>query len=193
MKNFSKNLVAAIVVSLLAIGLYAQQAAPAARPAQTAPAAQQAQPDAAPQPQSLPGEPIDGSLFVLDLGTVAGYSLDSNGPVLGRYFGLSILVANNLAVGFANTSAAAITYNLFRLGYAITPLVGLDMYVGSSNNPPATGSTAGGLGAFVNLKRDRTDAGIFTALKLRVQYLTDVTAGLTSGNVVMAVSASVGI
>lgn len=202
MNIISKNLAIALSFALLAVGLSAQaKAAPAAQPAQAAPAqtapAQQpaqvqyvqVQPAPAPvaRPAPTPIGPIDGTLLSIELGMAAGYDLGNNDPVVGRTFGLNLMVADNLAVGFASTSAAALSFNLFRLGYAITPVIGMDIYVGND------GSTAGGLGAFVNLQRGKNESGVFSTLKLRLQYLTDTSLGLAKGDVIMAVSASVGI
>jgi hypothetical protein len=137
--------------------------------------------------QSLPAAGnTDGRLFSIDLGMATGYSLAADAPIVGRTFGVNFTVSENLAVGFANTVAGS-DYNLFRLGYYLTPAIGFNVYVGSVGANVATGA-----GAFFNLLKTKSDATFVSALKLRLEYLFDTT-GAGEGDIVLAVASSIGL
>jgi hypothetical protein len=186
MHNVSKKIVLILALSFAGFeftgaSLWAQTAP--AKPAQTPPVAQVAP---TPKQAPLPLGPIDGTLLAFDLGMTSGFDLATSDTIVGRSFGLSLIVADNIAVGLASTMAGA-NYSFLRFGYSLSPSLGFDLYVGSD------GATAAGLGAFVNLRKDKTDAGIYSTLKLRLQYLFDTTAGLANGDLVLAVASSIGI
>ncbi len=133
---------------------------------------------------------VDARYFAVDLGMVAGYSLNTNVPTVGRSFGLNFIVSDNVAVGFYNTIASTTTYNLLRFGYYFTPALAFNVYVGSD---AAGANTAAGLGAAFALLKTRSDTSLSSALKLRLEYLFDTVAGPTKGDLVFAVSSSLGL
>jgi hypothetical protein len=187
-----------------ALGAQAQaQTVPAAQaaqpaPARVAPAATTTQPlqtQQAPAQQPAPRGsaaqlgPLDGSLLSFDFGVATGYSLNDKKPTVGQSFGLGIMMSDNLAVGFTSTSIGAtpISYQMFRLGYSFTPLIGMDIYLGTDGN------AAAGLDAFIRLARSRSDAGLYSSLKVRLGYFLDLTNGPAKGDVALTIGSSVGI
>jgi hypothetical protein len=132
----------------------------------------------------------DARIFAVDLGMVAGYSLNAKAPTVGRSFGLNFIVSDNVAVGFYNTIATATTYNLLKFGYYFSPALAFNLYVGSD---AAGANTAAGLGASFALLKTRSDTALSSALKLRLEYLFDTVAGPASGDLVFAVSSSLGL
>jgi len=141
-------------------------------------------------PASAPVGNVDARFFAVDLGMVAGYSLNTNAPTVGRSFGLNFIVSDNVSVGFYNTIATANTYNLLRFGYYFTPALAFNLYVGS--DLPGS-NTAAGLGAAFALLKTRSETSLSSALKLRLEYLFDIAAGPAKGDLVLAVSSSLGL
>ena len=177
--HFRSILVLVFLVS--ALGLSAQIAPPV-------PVAQTTQATQPAQPAPAVGATTDCKIFSLDLGMVAGYGVKANSPVVGRSFGINFTVADNLVFGFANISATH-SYNLARLGYSISPALGLNIYVGNYD----TTTSAAGIGATFNILKNKPEAGISTALKLRIEYLLDTTAAITSGDLLVAVCTAIGL
>jgi len=137
--------------------------------------------------QSLPAlGNTDGRIFSVDLGMVTGYSLTTDDPIVGRSFGINFTVSDNLAVGFTNTRAS-VNYNLFRFGYYLTPALGFNVYVGSTGSGVATGA-----GAFFNVLKSKSDTTFVSALKIKLEYLFDVT-GAAEGDIVLAIVPSIGL
>ncbi len=175
-----------------AVGLSAQVAAPpqVAQPAQAAQATQSAQVAQPAQAVPVVAAPTDSKIFSLDLGMVGGYGVKANSPFVGRSFGINFTVADSLVLGFANISTAHI-YNLARLGYSLSPALAINVYVGNDDNP--AGATAGGIGASLNILKSKSETGFSTALKLRIEYLFDTTAGIAGGDLLVAVCTAIGL
>jgi hypothetical protein len=131
----------------------------------------------------------DAKVFAIDLGATFGYGLSGNSPTVGRTFGINFTVADSLAVGFVDTQVGAtpVDYKLARLSYALNPSLGFNLYVGSDTN------TAGGAGVYYNILKSKSDTAFSTALKLRLEYLFDVSNGIAKGDLLLAVSPSIGI
>lgn len=186
MSQKNKRFVACIASLLVAAaGLSAQQRSPVAPVAPTAPTAPVA-PSRATKPAN--GSP-EGKIFAFDLGVACGYGLDAGDFVAGRSFGIGFTVADNIAVGFSST-AASFTYSFFRASYYLTPAIGFNLYVGSDDN---AASPAFGLGAAYTFLRNPSETGLATALKLRLEYLFDTSAGVDSGDIILAVGTSLGL
>ena len=182
-----------LVFMMSALGLSAQFTPPpqvtqpaqvAQQPAQVAPAA---------QASAFVGRTPDCKIFSLDLGMVGGYGVKANSPVVGRYFGINFTVADNFVLGFANISATH-SYNLARLGYSLSPVLGLNIYVGNYDIIPLVTTTpVAGIGGSFTILKSKPEAGFSTTLKLRIEYLLDTTAAITSGDLLVAVSTGIGL
>ncbi len=137
----------------------------------------------------------DSRFVSLELSMLAGLKVGPNSLTVGRVFGMAFAVSDNLAVGFYNITAttpvpATTNYSLIRLSYFLNPTLGFSIAVGAD-----AAGTAAGAGMFVNVARSRSDTGLSTALKIRLDYLFDVSAagGLANGDVVLSIGSSFGI
>ena len=124
---------------------------------------------------------------------LSGLKIGPNTITVGRAFGLAFAVSDNLSVGFYSMVPSTTSYNLVMLSYFLNPILGFSIAVGADTVGVAAANTAAGAGMFVNIARSRSDTGLSTALKLRLEYLFDTALGLTNGDVVLSVGASFGI
>jgi hypothetical protein len=133
----------------------------------------------------------DARLFSLELGLPVGYRLSDGALVSGRAFGLNIAVSDSFLVGIASTqvgSALPLTaYNTLRLSYTIMPLLGASVFIGQAGT-----ATSAGLGLYSTIFQARNSAGLGTGLRLRVDYLFDITA-ISGGSAVFTTSILFGI
>ncbi len=171
MSRIAKSLVCLVACAIIAaVGVSAQAAA---------------------QPVAVSsGGNADARIIAFDVGMVAGYNIGSGGLPVGRSFGLNITVADNFSIGFVSLLATR-TYSLLRMSYGLTPALGFAAFAGTDNNGGSP--TAAGAGIYYNILKSKTDAGLATALKVRLDYLFDVTAGIAAGDVVLTLGTSVGL
>jgi hypothetical protein len=135
------------------------------------------------------GGNTDARLVAFELGMNGGFKLGAAQPLtIGRSFALNYTLADNFSFGLLNSVSGATTYNLVNLGYFLNPLLGFHIYVGAD-----AAGIAGGAGVSVSVLKSRVDSGLSTALKLRLSYLFDVTAGFGAGDIVLGVSSSIGL
>jgi hypothetical protein len=130
----------------------------------------------------------DGKYISFDLGMVGGINLGANAATVGRTFGMNFTLSDSMSAGFLSTTAGGTSYTLMKLAYFFTPALGVSIYVGSD-----AAGTAGGAGIFYNVAKSRPDSGFSTALKLRLEYLSDTGVGLTKGDIVLSVGSSIGL
>lgn len=135
---------------------------------------------------------LEGDIFNINLGFIGGYRLDDNAPVGGQRFSFDFAVAENVRTGVALTTFgdAAVTteYSTFVLDYRFDRL-GLTMDVGNNG----AGDIAAGLGFAYNLMEAVTQDVIRTGLRINVQYLFDLGAGVEKGTVSIGFSGSFGV
>ena len=144
---------------------------------------------------------VDSKAISIEVGMNTGLGVATSAITVGRYFSLGLTISDNLVVGFQNLSAQAgtnvDTYNLFKLCYFLNPILGFNIDVGNDtvvSGTPAvtTNNVAAGVGIFYNIFKSRSDTGISTAFKLKVEYPFD-TRGINAGDVVVGIGTTFGI
>jgi hypothetical protein len=130
----------------------------------------------------------DAKLFNIDLGMVSGYSLLNENAIVGKTFSFNITLADNFALGIASFEASN-TYTLLRAAYYLTPAIGFDLYVGASSAGPGVGT---GACVFYNVLKSKPDNAFATALKVKLGYLFNTTDEIDNGDIIIAVSTSIG-
>jgi len=128
----------------------------------------------------------EGRVFSFDIGMTGGVPFSGATVEVGRYLAFDVNVANTLAAGIADITSAGTTYLTFRVSYFILPSVGATIYLGSDGNP------AGGIGLFYDVLKSRPDAGLATALKIRLDCLVDST-GFNNGRLILGIVSSIGL
>jgi hypothetical protein len=142
---------------------------------------------------SVPAFNTDGRYISFDLGMVAGINIAANAARVGRTFGMNFTLSDSMSAGIMSTTAGANSYTLMKLAYFLTPALGLSVYVGANAAGAAPPATGGGAGVFYNVAKSQPGSGLSTALKLRLEYLFDTSAGLTNGDIVLSVGSSIGL
>jgi len=139
--------------------------------AQTAPAASAA--------SSLP----EVKLFSIETGVLVGYDLGTSDTAGGTSFGLNLVVADNVTVGF-QTARIGAGYNTLKMSYYLTPAVGLNANIGTDGT-----NTAAALGAFFNIGRGNSANGLASAYRIKADYFfptTDIAAGVFAVSLALA-------
>ncbi len=143
-------------------------------------------------------EQTDNRILGIELGFAGGFRLDDSEIVGGHGFGLNFTVANNVQAGFATTlisgGAGVIdTYGMFRLSYFLSPVMGMNVMVGGASPGGGAAAAAGGAGVFFNAFQSRSDDSFSTALKIKLEYLFNITDGIDSGSVVLGIASIFGL
>lgn len=139
----------------------------------------------------------ENRILGIEAGLLAGYRLFDNEVVAGQGFALNLNVAQNVQVGFtgATLTGAAVTdiYGMLRIGYFITPSLGFNISVGSGTFGGGAATPSIGAGVFFDAFTSRSTDSFSTALKIKLDYLTDTTRGMTSGTIAFGLAGVFGL
>lgn len=143
-------------------------------------------------------EQTDNQILGIELGFAGGYRLNDTAIVGGQSFGLNFTVANNVQAGFATAllsggAPVTDTYGLFRLSYFLNESVGMNILVGGASPGGGALAAAGGAGVFLNAFQNRSEDSFSTALKVKLEYLFNITDGIDGGSVVLGVASVFGL
>ncbi len=134
----------------------------------------------------------DARLITLQLGMNGGLKLGTNSSTIGWLFGMDLTVTDSFSIGLLSSVSASTTYDLLKLGYHLSPVLGFDVYVGS-DIVGVTTSTAVGVGVFYNVLKSKPDSGFATGLKVHLDYLVDNSGGFGKGDFVLGVISYFGL
>jgi len=134
--------------------------------------------------QTAPATATDVKLFGFEAGVSVGFNLNGNTTAGGTCFGLNLVVADNVTVGF-QTSTIGAGFNTLKLSYFLNQSLGFSTNLGVS-----AGSPAAGLGVFFNLGKSTSANGLASSYKVKLDYLFQ-TANLATG--VLAVTAAMNL
>ncbi len=122
-----------------------------------------------------------------DVGFVTGYSLATEGMVVGRDFGINFTLSPSIVVGFRSVTGLVADSVLLDLSYFVIPSLALDLLVGSDGT-----NTVAGLDVDYYLLKSKPDEVLSSSLKIKVGYLFDSGAGIASGTVALGIIGSIG-
>ncbi|GHU20577.1 hypothetical protein FACS1894163_13600 [Spirochaetia bacterium] len=147
-------------------------------------------------------------LFSFNLGVPLGFSLDDDnfeGVVGGLNFGVNIAVIDKLSVGFdhityggapaGTVTSPAVSFNALRVGYSLTPLLGIALGIGGqtgSGTGTVPDGAAASIGVYADLLQNRSTVGVAYGLKLRVDYVTP-TDDFSKGAILFTTGISFGL
>ncbi|MDR0747320.1 MAG: hypothetical protein LBE89_05440 [Helicobacteraceae bacterium] len=117
-------------------------------------------------------------------------TINNGDPLSGKNFGIDIAAFDNLTVGYDALilgAAAPIAIKGLRLGYSVSPKLGIALDLGSNNGDPAAV-----IGVFSNVAGGKTKVGIIHGLSLRADYVIPDTDDIGAGAIVLSVGAYFG-
>lgn len=146
--------------------------------------------------QALEGTDTEFRLFGIELGALGGYNLETEEPVMGRSFALSLAVIENMQVGigavsFTDQSPVPVTneYVGMRFDYYFTEQMALSMMVGNSS----VGDVGGSIGGQYLILRSQPENGFSSALKLKIDYFMNDGDGIGGGTIGIGLAGSFGL
>jgi hypothetical protein len=141
----------------------------------------------------------DNGIVGIENGINFGYSLNTSDIGSGQELGIHLTVADNTQAGFSVIQGDATNYpsfSLMKLQYFLGPRVGITVVVGKTGPVaavPPLPNLATGVGMFFNVfRRDFADS-ITTVLKLKMEYLVDVSLGIDQGLVSVGIAGKIGL
>ncbi|TVQ37511.1 MAG: hypothetical protein EA384_11630 [Spirochaetaceae bacterium] len=147
--------------------------------------------------QGLEGTDAEFRLFGVELGSLVGYNLEDEEAVVGRSFGLSLAVLDNMQVGFGAVvfdAAAPVPQRRFagmKFDYFFTDQLAFSLLAG---NAAGGGAAYGGaIGGQYLIVRNQPQDGFSSALKLKVDYFINDEDGPAGGTLAIGLAGSIGL
>lgn len=139
----------------------------------------------------------DNNILGIENGINFGYSLSTSDIGSGQELGIHLTVADNTQAGFVIITGDGTNYpsfSMLRIQYFLGPRIGLSLAVGKTGaGPPPLANVATGAGMFLNVfRRDFADT-ITAVLKLKMEYLVDLTLGIDQGLISVGISGKIGL
>jgi len=140
----------------------------------------------------------DNGILGIENGINFGFSLNTSDIGSAQELGIHLTVADNTQAGFViitgDGTANYPSYSLLRLQYFLGPRIGLSVAVGKTGvGAPPLPNIATGAGMFLNIfRRDFADT-ITALLKLKMEYLVDLTLGIDQGLISVGLSGKIGL
>lgn len=139
----------------------------------------------------------DNGILGIENGINFGYSLNTSNIGSAQELGIHLTVANNTQAGFVIITGDGTTnypsYSLLRIQYFLGPRIGLTVAVGKTGVVAPLANVATGVGMFVNVLRREYADSITAVLKLKMDYLVDLTQGIDQGLISVGVSGKIGL
>lgn len=144
-------------------------------------------------PLSLSAQQTDGAIVGIENGALFGYNLGTVPPGLGvgNELAVSLTVADNVQTGFLFITGDGVNFpnfNLFELQYALNQRIGVNIFAGRTGANFATGA-----GLYFNLFRRVFANTVVTLVKVKMDYLIDMSLGIDKGLIVVGLSGKIGI
>ena len=140
----------------------------------------------------------DNGILGIENGINFGYSLDTSDIGSAQELGIHLTVADNTQAGFViitgDGTANYPSYSMLRLQYFLGRRIGLSVSVGKTGvGAPPLPNVATGAGMFLNIfRRDYADT-ITAVLKLKMEYLADLTLGIEHGLISVGIAGKIGL
>ena len=147
--------------------------------------------------QGLESTDAEFRVFAVELGSLAGYNLQDEEAVIGRNFGLSLAVMENIQVGLGAVmfSADGIPQRMFagmKFDYFFTDRLAFSLLTGNAS-VGGTPGFGGGLGGQYLIVRSQPENGFSSALKVKVDYFMNDEDGPDAGTVAIGLAGSIGL
>lgn len=148
--------------------------------------------------QGLESTDAEFRVFGVELGSLAGYNLEEEEPVVGRNFGLSLAVMDNAQVGFGAVvfDAQALTnprmFAGMKFDYFFTDRLAFSLLTGNAANG-ANATFGGAVGGQFLIVRSQPENGFSSALKVKVDYFMNDDDGPDGGTIGIGLAGSIGL
>ena len=139
----------------------------------------------------------DNGILGIENGINFGFSLNTSDIGSAQELGIHLTVADNTQAGFVIITGDGVNYasfSLLRIQYFLNPRIGLSLSVGKTGvGAPPLANVATGAGMFLNIfRRDFADT-ITAVLKLKMEYLVDLTLGIDKGLISVGIAGKIGL
>lgn len=140
----------------------------------------------------------DNGILGIENGINFGFSLNTSDIGSAQELGIHLTVADNTQAGFViitgDGTANYPSFSMLRIQYFLNPVIGLSVSVGKTGvGAPPLGNMATGAGMFLNIfRRDFADT-ITALLKLKMEYLVDLSLGIDQGLISVGISGKIGL
>lgn len=141
----------------------------------------------------------DSDIVGIENGINFGYNLGTSDIGSGQELGIHLTVAENTQAGFVTIQGDGANYpyfSLLKIQYFISDRVGVSVVAGRTAPPaavPPLTNLATGVGMFFNVFQREFAGNIATVLKLKMDYLVDVTLGIDTGTISVGIAGKIGI
>ncbi len=136
---------------------------------------------------------VDHKIFGIESGVVFGYDLSTGNLGNGSMVTLNMTLTDSMTAGFTflnGTAPMPVTASILSLNYGLADKFGFSLALGRDTTA-ATLLT--GLGLYFNVFERKVQDTLATVMKTRVEYLFNPNGGLTTGDLTIGMSVSVGI
>ncbi len=140
----------------------------------------------------------DNRILGIENGINFGFSLNTSNIGSAQELGIHLTVANNTQAGFVIITGDGTTnypsYSLLRIQYFLGPRIGMSVSLGKTGVGAAPlANIATGAGMFLNVFRREYADAITAVVKLKMDYLVDLTQGIDQGLISVGISGQIGL